>query len=86
MNEGKGAITVVTPEFQFPSNGKAHVNRLATERKGCGERVSIPFKREGTCEPKQALSPSHSWGEFQFPSNGKAHVNTAEQHNSVNET
>ena len=37
--------------FQFPSNGKVHVNSISKEiAKAQVAKVSIPFKREGTCE------------------------------------
>ena len=38
-------------EFQFPSNGKEHANkRYGILALGTLDWVSIPFKREGTCE------------------------------------
>ena len=37
-------------------------------------KVSIPFKREGTCELHDVNNPEN-FTEFQFPSNGKARVN-----------
>ena len=36
--------------------------------------VSIPFKRESTCEPETEVNNNESKA-FQFPSNGKARVN-----------
>ena len=36
--------------FQFPSNGKARVNDIYADPMGWATAVSIPFKREGTCE------------------------------------
>ena len=39
--------------FQFPSNGKARVNsfcRFNSQNLSYPYRVSIPFKRESTCE------------------------------------
>ena len=66
--------------FQFPSNGKARVNWQGTTILGeLKRKVSIPFKRESTCEQttKEKLRRSSimrlAW--FQFPSNGKARVN-----------
>ena len=40
--------------FQFPSNGKARVNLLLQHTCGSGtvKSVSIPFKRESTCEQR----------------------------------
>ena len=44
--------------FQFPSNGKARVNLLPKGNTVCGERVvSIPFKRESTCEQNRTGEP-----------------------------
>ena len=60
--------------FQFPSNGKAHVNRKKKAKRRKEHFVSIPFKREGTCEPPNTGNESDLF-KFQFPSNGKAHVN-----------
>ena len=39
------------------------------------QRVSIPFKREGTCEHRVDVLVDKPKQEFQFPSNGKARVN-----------
>ena len=36
-------------EFQFPSNGKAHVHKKQRISKQKPWQVSIPFKRESTC-------------------------------------
>ena len=36
--------------FQFPSNGKARVNQPPFLHPIPMPKVSIPFKREGTCE------------------------------------
>ena len=36
--------------FQFPSNGKARVNQYTEDTYSSHYSVSIPFKREGTCE------------------------------------
>ena len=63
--------------FQFPPNGKVRVNH---NRKGMGEimafvRVSIPSKREGTCEQRQIFD-ARQHTEFQFPPNGKVRVNS----------
>ena len=43
--------------FQFPSNGKAHVNSVTVSDDDEVTFVSIPFKREGTCE----LTPPKLW-------------------------
>ena len=66
--------------FQFPSNGKARVNaRFVQFGKMTKETVSIPFKRESTCE--QVIDANETISRaltFQFPSNGKARVNPTE--------
>ena len=66
-------------KFQFPSNGKARVN-WATPSNGFGRCiVSIPFKRESTCEHGKIGAYLAAFDdEFQFPSNGKARVNIKE--------
>ena len=68
-------IDVAHFEFQFPSNGKAHLNltRLCLCLKIL--KVSIPFKREGTSKPELLTSTFADMILFQFPSNGKAHLN-----------
>ena len=44
-------------EFQFPSNGKAHVHGIIGGHKDDEvETVSIPFKRESTCAHGSVLS------------------------------
>ena len=40
----------MTHLFQFPSNGKARVNWCLNGTSVLTSIVSIPFKREGTCE------------------------------------
>ena len=62
-------------KFQFPSNGKARVNHTVSVLDRYNAVVSIPFKREGTCEPLLSLSWILLPVSFQFPSNGKARVN-----------
>ena len=78
MNETLEMVMVSLYKFQFPSNGKARVN-FFNMRKPTSTRypVSIPFKREGTCEPPAEKGPisTKPVDLFQFPSNGKARVN-----------
>ena len=47
-----------TDEFQFPPNGKAHANKGQTQQESGLPNVSIPSKREGTCEPPTVLKGS----------------------------
>ena len=72
--------TTKSQKFQFPSNGKARVNLWFTVRwqQTCpAKAVSIPFKRESTCERKnENLIKPYQVRWFQFPSNGKARVNS----------
>ena len=51
-------------QFQFPSNGKARVNGLddITLTFYSDMSVSIPFKREGTCERKLRFERGESPG------------------------
>ena len=66
--------------FQFPSNGKARVNAgFKCRKKSFRVNVSIPFKREGTCEllGTEEVLEVKGVEKFQFPSNGKARVNAA---------
>ena len=57
--------------FPFPSNGKVVPNE-GWEGQGCccGEKVSIPFKRESSSEHVLPIREK-SVVEFPFPSNGK---------------
>ena len=69
-------------KFQFPSNGKARVNSLVRASKVGTSVVSIPFKREGTCERGGPKAHGSIIGLFQFPSNGKARVNRTKEINA----
>ena len=44
------AFLAAVKKFQFPSNGKARVNFSRQREVSMNMNVSIPFKREGTCE------------------------------------
>ena len=48
-NESQEELTQVK-EFQFPPNGKVRVNGVREFRTATPATVSIPSKREGTCE------------------------------------
>ena len=60
-SNGKARVNATAAEsrrnrstFQFPSNGKARVNSCCNNRQVFHRRrVSIPFKREGTCEQRK---------------------------------
>ena len=69
--------TLCQSGFQFPSNGKARVNKIGKPSRFTVSRtnVSIPFKRESTCELFGAPKVAVDIIKFQFPSNGKARVN-----------
>ena len=69
---------VTHSEFQFPSNGKAHVNKTIMMTMVAVLQFQFPSNGKAHVNSAaQALSPSHSWGDmFQFPSNGKARVNS----------
>ena len=81
--EGTSKLLKIQPNigqatmFQFPSNGKAHLNMVMDDSDLIGfEDVSIPFKREGTSKlSEESDANSLEAYEFQFPSNGKAHLN-----------
>ena len=47
------AAPTAAAEFQFPSNGKAHLDTRPTtnSKPPISTKVSIPFKREGTFRP-----------------------------------
>ena len=65
-------------EFQFPSNGKAHVH-AATCPPYYGRGREFQFPSNGKAHVHAATCPPY-YGrgrEFQFPSNGKAHVHAA---------
>ena len=60
--------------FQFPSNGKARVNQealAATKENICGGKVSIPFKREGTCERLTNFLPEKFCASFNSLQTGR---------------
>ena len=62
--------------FQFPPNGKAHANTIQRYIAICeAYHVSIPSKREGTCELQTEYHQILTLFGFQFPPNGKAHAN-----------
>ena len=61
--------------FQFPSNGKARVNRqvLVVEKKYLV--FQFPSNGKARVNPVASFSVEFEIKEFQFPSNGKARVN-----------
>ena len=64
--------------FQFPTNGKVHVNSLLFVLIFESlKEVSIPYERESTCELKHLIEFAELMRhKFQFPTNGKVHVNS----------
>ena len=63
--------------FQFPSNGKAHVNENFEKLQDTHQTAGFQFPSNGKAHVNErCLLEFGDAKEFQFPSNGKAHVNT----------
>ena len=65
---------ITDAKFQFPSNGKVHLDALWNLLIDLETPVSIPFKREGTSGRGERHPPCPGRDSFQFPSNGKVHL------------
>ena len=61
-------------KFQFPSNGKGHLDEGSIGVSYSQVVVSIPFKRERTFRRLRILLSVYDAYPFQFPSNGKGHL------------
>ena len=71
-------VSLSSPTFQFPSNGKVFLNIWREWGKTQAHpSVSIPFKREGLSERFLLflMADTTYHNRFQFPSNGKVFLN-----------
>ena len=76
VNSLLGLIALVFGLFPFPPNGKVRVNSVDRIKRLKAFYVSIPSKREGTCELYDIdIEPETAKYVFPFPPNGKVRVN-----------